>query len=168
MTKSSYETRAEKFVQEIAPYMVGARYIRDFERGYKRYCADHPRRRVHFASGMTRVAFITSNYVIKLDYYNPSWKRFGTCADEMDNYKTHVCNGYDYLFAKITRVRCKNRYYYIMPKVDHINSENELSTVLSYDEWDYICNWCYDIHGMNFGFVHGNPVIFDYAASPNQ
>ena len=79
----SYEERAMDFVKELYPYLTtfGA-----FDRySFARYATavgafnDDKHRKVQFANGVARVAFITSDYVVKYEYNPNNVDFYGGC-----------------------------------------------------------------------------------------
>ncbi len=162
--KSSYEIRAQKFVMLIAPYLIGCKTPYQFEEGVHNFLIDHSNRRVRFNYGISRVAMITSDYVIKIDYNTRS--NFGTCASELENYYFACQAGYGEYFAKITRFTYMDRDFYIMPKISNIDEEDDDAPYKCDDE---LAEWLdenfYDLHSGNYGWKDGHIVIFDYAAA---
>lgn len=164
--KSNYVARAQQFVHLIAPYFVSCHEEYQFERATHCFLKDHPHRRVYFTHGYTRVALITSDYVIKIDYNEYGISSFGGCEKEIELYKRAASMGMAHLFAEITRYEYNGRIYYIMPRVEDIDEDR------AEDAWDFMTederDWCEDcglsdLHGGNFGFLHGHMVIIDYA-----
>lgn len=165
--KTSYEERAKKFIAEFAEYVEMCHDYDTYE--FATYVFNISRHRaVKFAHGMTRAAFITSDYVVKIDCpeYEGCIERYGGCEREMEVYAKAVEDGFDFLFAKISCYEYNGKKYYIMPRVKGLRKC-----------WDnaeyYICNcdaldWLYDngitdLHNENYGWVNGKVVIFDYA-----
>lgn len=125
------------------------------------YTMYHRKVLIHY--GISRLAFITSNYVIKIDY---SDEGFGTSEDELMLYELAQQDGYAYLFAKPTKFEYNNITFYIMPRVYGIKGSH-------YDAEHYMTDdelhWCSkhnlsDLHNGNFGLSHHKITIFDYAA----
>ena len=84
--RNSYEVRAQRFVKMLAPYLNGCVRCYDYEDALEAFLSDHPYRRIHFDHGMTRVAFITADYVVKIDYDEDEVKTFGGGEKEIAFY----------------------------------------------------------------------------------
>ena len=105
--KSNYEIRAKKFVQKLFPYIKNCYTYTMFYEAIELFNYEN-RRKVIFSYGMTRCAFITSDYVIKINFARNEdcFDRFGDCESEIDIYEQAKKDGFEYLFAKPTP------YYY--------------------------------------------------------
>ena len=165
--RSSYEVRAQRFIRAIAPFINGCEGWEDYEYGMYNYLIEHPRRVVHCDHGMTRVVFITSDYVVKIDYSPDNIERFGGGEQEIAFYQMAEREGMAHLFAKISRYDFNGRRYYIMPRITGIDEERWE------DAWYYMteeeCEWCedhhlYDLHCKNYGIMDGKVKIIDYGA----
>lgn len=165
--KNDYIVRAMKFIAAIAPYIEGCGDKWSYVRAVNRFNHDH-HRNVKVASGATRVAIITSDYVIKLNHDN-GWRlrQFGGCRNEVRLYKQAEQDGYEYLFAKITAKIYNHKTYYIMPRINGIEKYEytDVWKFLTPDERDWLhSHGVFDMHEGNYGFKNGRPVIIDYAA----
>ena len=159
--RNSYEVRAQKFIQQIAPYLKGMTDHDEREYAVDCFNFDH-NRKVHYAHGMTRFALITSDYVVKVDYASTRW---GDSEDEMELYEEAVEDGFEYLFAKISRYDYKGISFYIMPRIHGIGrSWRDADWYLTDKERDWIYDHVRDLHNENYGWKNGRVVIFDYAA----
>ena len=162
--KSNYEVRAKKFIKAIHPYIMNCSEPRQYEYGCENFVADHPNRVVACYRGISRVAIVTADYVIKIDYNVESG--FGSCETELENYNTVKECGFEKYFAKISRYTYDNRDYYIMPKVNGIDEDDE-DAFCKCDDNDELCDFLYDhfydLHSGNYGWKDGHIVIFDYA-----
>lgn len=163
--KSNYEVRARVFAQAIYPFVCDCKSIADFENAIEEFnILFH--RHVRVDCGQTRVVFITSDYVLKLDYGNRG-KRWGTCADERKAYCKVVRDGYAYLFAKTTPIMVNEKVFYVMPRINRIgvqyNGWDEAYDVVNDKERDYLYDNFRDLHSENYGWKNRKPVIVDYA-----
>ena len=163
---TSYEVRARKFANDIYPYINNCKSPFEFETAVSRFNRIN-HRAVRVAYGQTRVALITSDYVLKIDYGTRS-SLFGGCENEYQAYQKAYHDGFAYLFAKISPVMVKERVFYIMPRIERIGIEfngfdEAWDVVKSDDERDYLYDNFSDLHHENFGWKHGKPVIVDYA-----
>lgn len=166
--KSSYEVRARRFIAQLFDY------IRDCEDTYEYLDAverfnRHYHRHVDVSWGATRVAFITSDYVIKInrpDAIGEDMDCFGDCDREMRFYDFACYAGYGYLFAKIEPFNFHGLTFYIMPRVYGVGmKQGHAWDYLKGEEADFVNEYCSDLHNENFGFKNNHVVIIDYAAS---
>ena len=168
MIKNDYEVRAKKFIQDFAPYLKGIRLSHGNK--YKVYDAVRrfnvdKKRNVKVASGASRIALITSDYVIKLDL-GTTWA--GNCKSEMLEYLSAQQRGFEHLLAKITHYKYKNRNFYIMPKATvaenlTFRTQRKLFDSLSDEEREYLRENIQDIHNANWGSLNGKFIVIDYA-----
>lgn len=160
--RNNYEVRAQKFIKQIFPYLEGLTNHDDRSYAVYAFSLDH-NRKVYYSHGLSRYALITSDYVVKVDYNDTRW---GNCEDEIDLYAEAEADGFDYLFAKITRYTYLGTNFYIMPRIYGIGKKfDDADWYMSEEERD----WCYnhdlcDLHNHNYGWKDGHVVIFDYAA----
>ena len=169
--RNSYETRAQKFIQQIASYIKDCEDYCDLEYAICDFMMDNPRRKISVSHGMARMVLITSDYVVKMDY-NPDWvESVGGGEKEVEFYSMAENEGMEYLFAKVSRYKYNGKTYYIMPRVHGIRPDNWR------DAYCYMTReeekWCmkhrlYDLHSMNYGFRDGHVCIFDYACSEDK
>lgn len=168
--KSNYQTRAQKFVRDFYPYIQNCYDRRAFQQATNVFNYEH-RRKVKMAYGMTRIAFITSDYVIKINFAKEKemFERFGDCEQEIETYEEAEQDGYEYLFAKIERYEYMEHYFYIMPRVYGIGTrEEDADCLVSDDEGNWLYEHVCDLHNKNYGWKNGHIVIFDYACSPDN
>ena len=168
MIKTNYEVRAQAFIKEFAPYLKGIRItksnlhlVRD---AVRRFNVDK-KRNIKVASGASRIALITSDYVVKLDY-RTTWA--GNSHTEMQGYEQAKKDGYDYLLAKISLYKYRNRCFFIMPRARvaetlTFKGQKRLWFKFTEDERKYIRDNFEDLHDSNWGSLHGRPVLIDYA-----
>lgn len=168
--KSNYKTRAKKFIAQLFPFIEIAFYTDNSEMkkrllfsGVEQYCQYYSKRVVKSNRGISRVALITSDYVVKIDYNEDSG--FGCSYDEVEAYEYAYENGYAEYFAEITEYYYEGFPFYIMPLVKHINDDDyDVYEYLHGDAYHWISENFYDLHSGNYGWKNGHPVIFDYAA----
>ena len=115
--RNDYIVRAQKFIQEIAYYLEGADSIESYDWAVTAFNADH-HRAVKMAHGLTRIALITSDYVIKIDYDPVKIATFGGCKNEMKIYELAEHDNISYLFAKITPYEYNGTYSAVMSNID--------------------------------------------------
>lgn len=166
--KSSYEERAKRFIEKIYPFIEDVDDTDEYELAVRMFNKQF-NRKVRCASGQTRVALITSDYVVKIDYGDRG-NLWGTSMDEVRHYEIAEREGYAYLFAKITPFLYKGHYFFIMPRVYGIGANRSLymdvDEWLTYREADWIFHHVHDIHYMNYGWKNDKPIIVDYACDP--
>lgn len=162
--KSDYITRAKKFV-EILDAIINLYGIDDIEYGIMEYNYFH-HRRIIFSHGLTRYAFITSDYVIKIDYDPEQIQTFGGCEDEVATYAQAEKDGMGYLFAKILRYEFNGAKYYIMPRIKGIEKfPYDADYYMNNDEISYIVEkGICDLHNGNYGWRNGRVCLIDYGA----
>lgn len=163
--RNDYIVRAQKFIQEIAYYLEGADSIRSYDWAVTAFNTDH-HRAVKMAHGLTRIALITSDYVVKIDYDPVKIATFGGCKNEMKIYELAEHDNISYLFAKITPYEYNGMTYYIMPRIRNIGQSED-------DAWEYMTedesDWCmehglFDLHSHNYGWKDAHIVLIDYGA----
>ena len=163
--KSGYEVRARIFAQALYPFVCDCKTVNDFEDAVCEFNARF-HRHVRISSGQTRVVFITSDYVLKLDY-GKRGTLWGTCADERKAYCKAFHDGFAHLFAKTTPIMVNEMVFYAMPRIDHIGSEyngwDDAFDQVSGKEYDYLWENFRDLHCENYGWKRGKIVIVDYA-----
>lgn len=166
--KTPYTYRAEKFIKILFPYIQ--KELEKKERSTIDFleCIQHfneeKKRKVVFDSGASRMVFISSDYVVKVDLKKESWA--GTSEDEYKMYLFAQKEGYDYLFAPSTRIEHHGYFFYVMPRAHHIDkwrNEDYFYEELNEEEYDFISGFIKDIHGGNFGYLHQKLVLIDYA-----
>ena len=163
---SSYEVRAIRFIQQIFSYISNCESVGGYWDAVQRFNADH-NRKVVCDNGMTRVALITSDYVVKIDYSPKNIRRWGGGEQEMKFYQMASREGYAYLFAKIKPYYYRGQVFYIMPRINGIGSKwGDADEYMTAEE----CDWCWDhslcdLHNGNYGWKDGHVVIIDYGAN---
>lgn len=165
--KSSYEVRARLFLNKIYPFIKDCVYVADYCYAVDRFNKTF-HRAVRIANGLTRVALITSDYVIKIDCGTQTHiRQFGSCEDEYRKYRKAVKDGFGYLFAKTSPVMRGDKIVYIMPRIPDVGSDcsnyEDVYFWLNEEENDYVYDICQDLHYNNYGWKNGYPVIIDYA-----
>lgn len=164
--RNTYEVRAEKFIHQIFDYIVNCTNEEQFEEAIAWFNAFH-HRKVRFSHGLTRVCFITSDYVVKYDFGTcRDAYEFGTCIDEVRMYAIAEKDGFAHLLAKPTMVEYMGHSFCIMPRIYGIGKYDEdVDWYLEGAECDWVLDHIYDCHNQNYGWKHGHPVIIDYACN---
>lgn len=166
--KSDYKVRAQKFVEDIFPYIEEVLHhhvihLYKLSDCVEQYCLEK-HRRVVMKSGCSRAAFITSDYVVKYDYVKSAF--CGNSSDELRAYQEIKKMGFEHLFAEISCFTYNGYNFYIMPRISGIRpwgDDDALYESLSYEEQEFIDEYFQDLHSGNFGFEKGQLKIIDYA-----
>lgn len=168
MIKNNYEARAQKFIQELYPYLhnirISSNSMWKIRKAVDKFNKEKNRKVLVF-SGASRVVFVTSDYVVKLDK-NTAWA--GNSARELLAYERAVNEGYEHLFAKISSFKHKHRTFYIMPRAKiamnlSYKRQSKLWKSLTKAETNFINENISDLHDENWGTLHGKFIVFDYA-----
>lgn len=165
--KSSYEVRAQKFIRQIMPYWErhnafnSNNSVGDFQLACNEFCIDR-KRKVFVNHGSTRIAIITSDYVVKIDYNeNTCW---GNSKDELFNWEKYYSTCcYSECFAPISKYTYLNHDFYIMPRIHGVGRFDECALQKDEDFWDWLCDNVGDIHGEQFGKKDDHFIFIDYA-----
>lgn len=163
--KNSYEVRAQKFIQMLYPYIYNCRTYRDYERAVVAFNITYGRK-VQMFHGATRISFVTSDYVVKINFEREDYSldRFGGCEEEIEVYEKAKKDGFEYLFAKIIRYHYHINFY-IMPRVYNIGKyDDDAYYHVSDEEFEWLYEHVADLHCGNYGWKNGKIIIFDYAA----
>jgi hypothetical protein len=164
IVRNSYEIRAQKFIGQIYDYIIGCTCIGDFEDAVDKFNDDY-NRKVQFAHGLTRVCFITSDYVVKYTFgESKDLRQFGTNDSELAIYKEAERDNFAYLFAKPTPFTYREANFCIMPRVYGVERyDYDVNVFLSKKENAWLNDHVWDVHYKNYGWKHRCPVIFDFA-----
>ena len=169
--KKSYIERAMRMAELLSSYMEDYNnnesiYVRCKMAAFE-YNKRHSRSSMHVDNGSTRIAFIISDYVLKVDYREI--KTYGNSETELEAWDFIRKNGMEEYFAEITKYTSKSGLtFYIMPRIKHIGEYDEewlFETLYKTDivAYEFIQdNFC-DFHEENFGVKSGHPVMIDYA-----
>lgn len=167
--KSNYTDRAARFIRQFFPYLekamttnfnclVAARAaVNTFNRCYHRSVELH--------SGATRIVFVTSDYVVKIDNPQGSVEAFGGCEKEFHFYQEARNAGFAYLFAPITPFDYCGFTFWIMPRFRGINryEDTDVWEFLTDEEFTWVHSHITDMHEGNYGWYKKRPIIIDYA-----
>lgn len=164
--KTDYESRARKFAHVLVTLFAGCVSLDGFKFAISEYNATHSRPLV-YAHGVSRIAIIRSDYVIKFDF-RPSgfWKdgQAGSISSEARMYEQAVADGMEHLLAKITVEKEDDRTFAIMPRIRNIGDEDrEWSDYCTDEECEWLENHINDLHCNNVGYRNGKVCVIDYA-----
>ena len=171
--KKSYIERAMHMAELLSSYMDNYTEIestydkcrmasRDYNLRHKRSC-------VGFEFGSTRLAFIISDYVLKVDYQDR--RMLGNSETELKAWNFIRDEGMEKYFAEITKHVSKSGItFYIMPRINNVG-ECKSGVLFNYlrendaSAYYFVNKYFEDIHENNFGIKNGHPVIIDYACN---
>ena len=160
--KNDYITAARAFIHQFADELDTIWNNGKWYREYATFAREH---NISYASGCSRFVLIKDNFVIKIDYNHSTY--YGTSFSEYNVYKKAQEEGFDYLLCPISKIKCGHHYYYVMPRIDCLASEEddelEMESCFDSDAVDWLYDNVYDIHNENFGRYNGEWVVIDYA-----
>ena len=169
--KKSYIERAMRMAEILSSYMDNYSKTEPIyskcNRAAEEYNIRHKHSSMGFENGSTRLAFVISDYVLKVDYQ--TIHSFGNSESELKAWDFIRKNGMEEYFAEITKYTSKSGItFYIMPRIKHVGEYDEESLFEALYETDivaysFIQDYFYDFHENNFGFKNGHPVMIDYA-----
>ena len=169
--KKSYIERAMRMAEILSSYMDSYSETMSIynkcNMAAKEYNIRHKHSSMNVKSGSTRLAFIISDYVLKVDYQ--TIKFYGSSETELEAWNFIRENGMEEYFAEITKYVSKSGVtFYIMPRIKHIGEYDEDWFFETLYKTDIVAcgfiqdNFC-DFHENNFGIKNGHPVMIDYA-----
>ena len=168
--KKSYEERAIKFANYLAKLFQDCVYRKDFEWVIQHYNDTHSRK-LHWAYGVSRIAIIRSDYVIKFNFQpEGEWEdgTAGDCYSEEKVYQMAVKDGMEYLLAKTTIHKKYGHTFSIMPRINGVEDYNRCwYKTCTEEEKLWIATHIYDLHPGNVGYYKRKVCIIDYAWSKN-
>jgi hypothetical protein len=162
--RTDYIRRAQRFIHMVEPFLRegglsspsnAKRAVEAFNRRNSRH--------VRLEHGLTRLVFVASDYVVKVDY--GEWQMtFGGCENEVHIYALAKRDGMEHMFAPITRYDYNGISWYIMPRVKGIGRyDDDAYNVVDWDEAEWLELHLNDLHNLNYGWGRHGIVIFDYA-----
>ena len=161
----NYEDRAKDFIAQIFPLITDCEDVWDFREAVQMFNRIYTRR-VQCNNGIARVAFISSDYVVKLEYDEYEVGCVGGGENEVKMYEIAEREGFAHLFAKITRYEYHGKRFYIMPRINHIGKYPwEYADAFMTPEEEEFCDRyeITDLHCNNYGFRNGHVCLVDYA-----
>ena len=169
--KKSYIERAMHMAELLSSYMEtynkAVSIYNKCRMAAFEYNKRHSRSSMRCDNGSTRIAFIISDYVLKVDYR--TIKSYGNSETELEAWDFICENGMEEYFAEITKYTSKSGItFYIMPRIKHVGEYDEDWFFETLYKTDIVAcgfiqdNFC-DFHENNFGIKNGHPVMIDYA-----
>jgi len=172
----SYVERAKDFIATIFPLIQDCQEPYDYRKVMERFNHRYSRH-VIVSNGLARVALITSDYVVKIEYDEAEVENIGGCEREIAMYAIAKAEGFAYLFAEITRYEYNGHIFYIMPRVYGIGKyEYDYANEHMTNEENEFCERhdITDLHSHNYGWRGDHVCLVDYAcrlwhsSSPSQ
>ena len=163
MIKTDYEVRATKFAQFLAELFKDCVTRHEYEHAIRVYNSNHIRK-LHYDYGISRIAIIRSDYVVKFNYgFN---KDFGDCISEEKMYKKAVKDGMEHLLAKVTTMTLNGHVCAIMPRIKGVeNYRKNWCNYCTDEEREWLYDHVRDLHKGNVGYRNGKVCVIDYAAT---
>ena len=162
----NYEERAKDFVKMIFPLIEDCQDVWDYRDAVAMFNRVYTRK-VRCSNGIARVAFISSDYVVKVEYDSYEVASVGGGENEMRMYAIAEQEGFAYLLAKVSRFNYMDRTFYIMPRIHGIGKHGSNANEFMTDEENDFCDRhnIGDLHCNNYGFRNGHVCIVDYACN---
>ena len=161
--KTDYKVRAEKFAHVLVRLFANCKYLEDFEYAVRQYNDTHCHQ-LKIAHGISRIAIIRSDYVIKFHRRADFEGWAGDNTSERKMYEKAVDDGYDYLLAEINLVNVDDVQVAIMPRIYGIDTTYHYEDYLTWDEQEWVEQNIGDIHSKNFGIRNNTVCFVDYAS----
>lgn len=167
----TYQMRAYRYLRVLFHYVNDWTYWRNVQNAAAKVY-DDTGEQANVTSGSSRIVVVGKDFVIKWDYDFENIETIGGCEDEFHVYKRSLSTGYAYLLAPIFRIYYRNRFFFIMPRINHIGDEEHeykaINEFITEDEYDWLRDNIGDLHSWNWGLDEfNNPIIIDYACRPN-
>ena len=84
--KKSYINRAQKFIKDLFPFIEDFSTLSEIKYAVQRF-NEIKHRKVEVMSGSVRVVFITSDYVVKMNYDDENAEYWGGNCEEANMYQ---------------------------------------------------------------------------------
>ena len=159
-----YVERAKDFIEQIFPYLEDNMDLSHIDDAIDAFNAEYDRK-VMYRHGLSRIALITSDYVVKFDYDPDEIESIGGCQNEVALYYDAKQEGFEYLLAEITPFSFHDREFYIMPRIYGIGSGRYYAEHYMNPAEQSFCrkHRITDLHSNNYGFRRGHVCLIDYA-----
>ena len=166
MKKSSYIERAEKFAALLEKELSNLGYDYDDNISYCNLIFREAIRNINYkkswkalpiTDGSTRNVVLCSDYCIKVDKNLGSY--WGDSQSEFQFFWNYKDSRFGPYLCPIAKVSINNYDFYIMPRASQVGKPKLYKRLPQ-----FVRENLRDLHEMNIGILHGNPVIIDYAA----
>lgn len=166
----NYQMHAYHYIRALYTYVRDWTYWQDIQIAIDKVYLDTGES-AEVTSGSSRIVVIGKDFVIKWDYDFENIKSIGGCEDEFRVYKRSLSSGYSHLLAPVYRIYYRNRYFFVMPRIDNIGPEahdhKDINEFVTCDEYNWLWENIGDLHSWNWGLDEfNNPIIIDYACRP--
>lgn len=167
----TYQMKAYHYLRAMFNYVRDWTYSPDIELATNKVYFDTGEH-ADVTSGSSRMVVIGKDFVIKWDYDFENIESIGGCEDEFRIYKQSLSTGYSHLLAPIYRIYHRERYFYVMPRIDRVGAEEHdyksIEDFTTEDEFNWLTHNIGDLHSWNWGLnEYNNPIVIDYACPPN-
>jgi hypothetical protein len=159
--KTDYKVRAEKFAHVLVKLFEDCEDVNDFYQAVSEYKRSH-RCAMKIDNGVSRVAIMRSDYVIKFHRRQDFRDFAGDSYSERKVYEKAVADGYEYLLAETTLMNVDGVEVAIMPRIRHVGNTNFWGCTTP-KERAWIRENIDDLHSGNFGRRGKKICIIDYA-----
>lgn len=161
---SNYIVNAYKTLKSIYNYIDNWYFWDDVEDGVSAYLRYNWNCNLKVDCGSSRIVIIGKDFVIKWDYDIAATNSIGGCEEEVKMYNYAKKAGYAHLFAKISCIYYKGRFFYVMPRINNIGMKSaNPEFYLTKNEYEWLVNHVNDLHSFNYGFMGKKLVMIDYA-----
>ena len=169
---STYEERGKKFATNtLARIFEGCVYLEDFIDAIEYYNNTHHSRPLKYANGVSRIAIIRGDYVVKFNF-RPTGSfsdgRAGDCESEQEVYARALRDGMAHLLAKTTVLTVNGLTFSIMPRIKGIGKNWCWWNHCTREEEKWLEDNLYDLHSYNVGYRKGKVCVIDYAWDANR
>ena len=167
----TYQMRAYFYIKAMFEYVNNWRDLDDIIEATDKVFW-HTGKQASVECGSARIVIVGEDFAVKWDYDFENIEEIGGCEDEFRVYKRSLSTGYAHLLAPVFRIYHRNRFFFIMPRVDRIGPEEheykDINEFITEDEYNWLRDNIGDLHGWNWGFIDGKPTVIDYACNPNN
>ena len=166
MKKSSYLERAKKFAALLEKELSNLGYDYDdsifncnliFREAIRNINYKKSWKALSITDGSTRNVVLCSDYCIKVDKNLGSY--WGDSQSEFQFFWNYKDSRYGQYLCPIAKVSINDYDFYIMPRASQVGNLKLYKRLPQ-----FVRENLRDLHEMNLGVLHGNPVIIDYAA----
>lgn len=160
--KTDYKIRAEKFAHVLVKLFEDCEDVEDFYDAVEEYNNTHRNCNMLCDNGISRIAIIRSDYVIKFHRRADFSGHAGDSYSERRVYEKAVKAGYAYLLAETTLKNIDGVDVAIMPRIKGVGSTS-LYDYTTPKELQWLWDNIGDLHANNYGCRDGKVCVIDYA-----
>lgn len=168
---STYEERGKKFaINTLTRIFEGCVDLEDFIDAIEYYNAYHSRP-LKYANGVSRIAIIRGDYVVKFNY-RPTGSFSNGCAGDCESeqkvYARALKDGMAHLLAKTTVFTVNGLTFSIMPRIKGVGRNWYWWNHCTMEEEEWLEDNLHDLHRYNVGYRKGKVCVIDYAWDANR